>query len=36
PAHQDYLARIPHGYTCHFPRPNWVLPKRAASMAGGE
>jgi peptide-methionine (S)-S-oxide reductase len=29
--HQDYLQRIPHGYTCHFPRPNWVLPKRAAA-----
>ena len=28
--HQDYLERIPNGYTCHFPRPNWVLPKRAA------
>ncbi len=26
--HQDYLERIPHGYTCHFARPNWVLPKR--------
>ncbi|PHS33745.1 MAG: peptide-methionine (S)-S-oxide reductase [Sulfurovum sp.] len=25
--HQDYLERIPHGYTCHFPRPDWVLPK---------
>jgi peptide-methionine (S)-S-oxide reductase len=24
--HQDYLKRIPNGYTCHFPRPNWVLP----------
>jgi peptide-methionine (S)-S-oxide reductase len=31
PEHQDYLQRIPHGYTCHFPRPNWVLPKRAAA-----
>lgn len=30
PEHQDYLERIPNGYTCHFPRPNWVLPKRAA------
>lgn len=29
PEHQDYLERIPHGYTCHFPRPDWVLPKRA-------
>lgn len=26
PDHQDYLERIPNGYTCHFPRPNWVLP----------
>ncbi|MEH6471903.1 MAG: peptide-methionine (S)-S-oxide reductase MsrA [Halopseudomonas sp.] len=24
--HQDYLERIPNGYSCHFPRPNWVLP----------
>lgn len=30
PEHQDYLLRRPNGYTCHFPRPNWVLPKRAA------
>ena len=28
PEHQDYLGRYPNGYTCHFPRPNWVLPKR--------
>lgn len=28
PEHQDYLQRIPHGYTCHFVRPDWVLPKR--------
>ena len=27
PEHQDYLERLPHGYTCHFPRPDWVLPK---------
>ena len=27
PEHQDYLERYPNGYTCHFPRPNWVLPK---------
>lgn len=26
PEHQDYLERIPHGYTCHFPRPEWILP----------
>tara|TARA_R110002094_G_scaffold19432_5_gene31024 strand:- start:1382 stop:1891 length:510 start_codon:yes stop_codon:yes gene_type:complete len=31
PEHQDYLKRIPHGYTCHFARPDWVLPKRAAA-----
>lgn len=29
--HQDYLERIPNGYTCHFIRPNWVLPKLASS-----
>ena len=29
PEHQDYLQRIPHGYTCHFPRPGWTLPRRA-------
>lgn len=33
PEHQDYLERIPHGYTCHFPRPNWVLPHRAGAAA---
>ena len=26
PEHQDYLDRYPNGYTCHFPRPGWVLP----------
>ncbi|ANN77508.1 peptide-methionine (S)-S-oxide reductase MsrA [Bordetella flabilis] len=30
PEHQDYLERIPNGYTCHFVRPNWRLPRRAA------
>ncbi|WP_299047654.1 peptide-methionine (S)-S-oxide reductase MsrA [uncultured Tateyamaria sp.] len=30
PEHQDYLERFPNGYTCHFPRAGWVLPKRAA------
>lgn len=30
PEHQDYLERIPNGYTCHFVRPDWVLPRRAA------
>lgn len=29
PEHQDYLLRIPNGYTCHFVRPNWRLPRRA-------
>jgi peptide-methionine (S)-S-oxide reductase len=29
PEHQDYLERIPHGYTCHFVRPDWKLPVRA-------
>ncbi len=28
PEHQDYLERYPNGYTCHFVRPNWVLPHR--------
>ncbi|AOY00792.1 peptide-methionine (S)-S-oxide reductase MsrA [Jeongeupia sp. USM3] len=28
PEHQDYLERFPNGYTCHFPRPDWVLPRR--------
>ena len=27
PEHQDYLQRLPNGYTCHFPRPQWVLSK---------
>lgn len=31
PEHQDYLKRYPSGYTCHFPRANWVLPKREAA-----
>ncbi|MEJ1970526.1 MAG: peptide-methionine (S)-S-oxide reductase MsrA [Rhizomicrobium sp.] len=33
PEHQDYLERIPNGYTCHFVRPNWVLPHRAKDAA---
>jgi peptide-methionine (S)-S-oxide reductase len=28
PEHQDYLERIPNGYTCHFIRPGWRLPQR--------
>jgi peptide-methionine (S)-S-oxide reductase len=31
PEHQDYLERLPNGYTCHFARPDWVLPKRDAA-----
>ena len=27
--HQDYLERIPNGYTCHYVRPDWKLPGRA-------
>ncbi len=30
PEHQDYLERIPNGYTCQFIRPNWKLPHRAS------
>jgi peptide-methionine (S)-S-oxide reductase len=25
--HQDYLERYPNGYTCHFVRPEWKLPR---------
>jgi peptide-methionine (S)-S-oxide reductase len=31
PEHQDYLERIPNGYTCHFVRPGWKLPRRQAA-----
>jgi peptide-methionine (S)-S-oxide reductase len=27
PEHQDYLIRNPNGYTCHFVRPQWKLPR---------
>ena len=33
PEHQDYLERHPHGYTCHFVRPGWKLPRRARSKS---
>ena len=33
PEHQDYLERIPHGYTCHFVRPDWKLPVREKATA---
>ena len=29
--HQDYLVKNPGGYTCHFPRADWVLPQRRAA-----
>jgi peptide-methionine (S)-S-oxide reductase len=35
PEHQDYLQRIPNGYTCHFIRPDWTLPTRAERAAAG-
>lgn len=35
PEHQDYLQRLPDGYTCHFVRPNWKLPVRQKAAAGG-
>ena len=28
PEHQDYLERNPHGYTCHYLRPDWKLSAR--------
>jgi peptide-methionine (S)-S-oxide reductase len=31
PEHQDYLQKFPAGYTCHFVRPGWRLPRRHAS-----
>ena len=35
PEHQDYLKRIPDGYTCHFVRPGWTLPARDRALATG-
>ena len=31
PEHQDYLQRFPEGYTCHWVRPGWKLPRRKAA-----
>jgi peptide-methionine (S)-S-oxide reductase len=31
PEHQDYLERYPSGYSCHYVRPHWVLPRRSAA-----
>jgi peptide-methionine (S)-S-oxide reductase len=33
PEHQDYLLKYPSGYTCHFVRPGWVLPRRNESVS---
>jgi len=33
PEHQDYLERIPWGYTCHYVRPGWKLPKRESAAS---
>jgi peptide-methionine (S)-S-oxide reductase len=33
PEHQDYLERYPNGYTCHFPRAGWVLPRRNETVS---
>ena len=31
PEHQNYLERYHDGYTCHYLRPSWVLPRRATA-----
>jgi peptide-methionine (S)-S-oxide reductase len=31
--HQDYLEKYPNGYTCHYVRPGWKLPRREQSVA---
>lgn len=36
PEHQDYLERYPDGYTCHFIRPDWKLPRRAVAAEVSE
>lgn len=33
PEHQDYLQKYPYGYTCHFVRPGWRLPRRETQAA---
>ena len=33
PEHQDYLERYPDGYTCHFVRPAWKLPRRSDKVS---
>ncbi|MFI5613228.1 peptide-methionine (S)-S-oxide reductase MsrA [Amycolatopsis sp. NPDC051903] len=27
PEYRDYLQKHTHGYTCHFPRPEWKVPR---------
>jgi peptide-methionine (S)-S-oxide reductase len=36
PEHQDYLERIPNGYTCHYVRPNWKLTPKAETVRSGD
>ena len=36
PEHQDYLLRNPGGYTCHFPRPGWKLPRRSSARTAAK
>ena len=33
PEHRDYLQRYPEGYTCHWVRPGWQLPRRKSEAA---
>ena len=33
PEHQDRLERYPTGYTCHYPRSGWVLPRGTVAKA---
>jgi peptide-methionine (S)-S-oxide reductase len=33
PEHQDYLEKFPNGYTCHYVRPDWLLPAIDSSKA---
>ena len=33
PEHQDYLEKYPDGYTCHFVRPGWKLPRREQAVS---
>lgn len=35
PEHQDYLLMNPGGYTCHFVRPGWKLPRRSSTRGAG-